>query len=500
MTKRVAWIAAAVVFLVHAFGNAHYGFFRDELYFIICGFHPQWGYVDQPPVVPLLAAFTQLGGHSLFLLRLVPALCAAAGVYVTCLLVLELGGGVFAQAMASLAFLFAGVLLSFGQKVGPDEIGLWAWPLLALLVVRIVKGANPRLWLAAGVVSGIAIQSKYAVLFFLVALFLGLLLTPQRRILASWWFAGGAALMLAIALPNFLWQAHYGFPMWELLRNGQNGKNVIVGPLVYLLQEVLITNLFLFPVWVIGLYWLVRNGTYRFLGYAYVILIAEMILSHGKHYYPADVYPILLAAGGVQIESWTTGARIARVAIVAYTLVLGPAFIPYSLPILSEPTFVAYAARVGEITHTSSGVLATEHNRETSTLPGDWADMHGWPEMAATVKSVYASLPPSDRAVAVVFGGNYGEAAAVQFFAPDIPVISTHNQYWLWGPDGYDGRVLVQINGTCWAKEHYFASSTVAAVLHAPWAISYEKDAPINICRGLKVPVARLWAESKNYE
>jgi hypothetical protein len=500
MNHRVAWIAAAVVFLVHAIGNAHYGFFRDELYFIICGFHPQWGYVDQPPVVPLLAAFTQLGGHSLFLLRLVPAFCAAAGVYVTCLLVLEFGGGVFAQVMASLAFLFTGVLLSFGEKVGPDEIGLWAWPLLALLVVRIVKGASPRLWLAAGLVSGIAIQSKYAVLFFLVALFAGLLLTPQRRILANWWFVAGAALMLVIALPNFLWQAHYGFPMWELLRNGQNGKNIIVGPLVYLLQEILITNLFLFPAWVIGLYWFLRNGTYRFLGYTYVILIAEMMLSHGKHYYPADVYPILLAAGGAQLESWTSRARIARVAIVAYTLILGPVFIPYSLPILSEPDFVVYQDRVNAITHTSNSVLATEHNRETSTLPGDWADMHGWPEMAAAVKNVYESLPPSDRAVAVVFGGNYGEAAAVQFFTPGIPVISTHNQYWLWGPDGYDGRVLVQINGTCWAKEHYFTSRTIATVLHTPWAIGYENDIPINICRGLKVPVARLWAESKNYE
>ncbi|MGC2130988.1 MAG: glycosyltransferase family 39 protein [Candidatus Aquilonibacter sp.] len=500
MTKRVAWIAAAVVFIVHALGNAHYGFFRDELYFIICGLHPQWGYVDQPPVVPLLAAFTQLGGHSLFLLRLIPALCAAAGVYVTCLLVLEFGGGVFAQAMASLAFLFAGVLLSFGEKVGPDEIGLWAWPLLALLVVRIIKGAGPRLWLYAGLVGGIAIQSKYAVLFFLVALFLGLVLTPQRRVLASWWFFGGVVLMLAIALPNFLWQAHYDFPMWELLRNGQNGKNVIVGPLVYLLQEVLITNLFLFPVWVIGLYWLLRNGTYRFLGNTYVILILEMMVFHGKHYYPADVYPILIAAGAVQIGLWTSGTWVARAAVLAYTLVLGPVFIPYSLPILSERAFVAYQDRLGEVLPIPKSTLATEHNRETSTLPGDWADMHGWPEMAATVKSVYDALPASARAAAVVFGGNYGEAAAVQFFAPGIPVISTHNQYWLWGPDGYDGRVLVQINGTCWSKEHYFASRTIATVIHSPWAIGYENDIPINVCRGLKIPVARLWSESKSYE
>jgi len=500
VTKRIAWLAAAVVFFVHALGNAHYGFFRDELYFIICGFHPQWGYVDQPPVVPLLAAFTQLGGHSLFLLRLVPALCAAAGVYVTCLLVLEFGGGVFAQVMASLAFLFAGVLLSFGEKVGPDEIGLWAWPLIALLVARIVRGGDPRLWLAAGFVGGVAIESKYAVLFFLAALFIGLLFTPQRRVLADRWFVVGAALMLLIALPNFLWQAHYDFPMWQLLRNGQNGKNVIVGPLVYLLQEILITNVFLFPVWVIGLYWLLRNSAYRFLGYAYVILIAEMMLFHGKHYYPADVYPILIAAGGVQLEAWTRTVWPARAAMLVYTLVLGPVFVPFSLPILSEPSFVAYQSRIDALFHTSNRVLATEYNRETSVLPGDWADMHGWPEMAATVKRVYDSLPPGDRAVAVVFAGNYGEAAAVQFFAPGIPVISTHNQYWLWGPGAYDGRVMVQVNGTCWAKEHYFASRTIAAAIDSRWAIAYENHIPVNICRGLKIPVAQLWAESKNYE
>ena len=115
MKSRIAWLAAAVVFLVHLFGNAHYGYFRDELYFIICGLHPQWGYVDQPPIVPLLAALSQIFGHSLLLLRIVPALFAAGGVYVTCLLVEEFGGGKFAQVLASLSFLLAGVLLSFGE-------------------------------------------------------------------------------------------------------------------------------------------------------------------------------------------------------------------------------------------------------------------------------------------------------------------------------------------------------------------------------------------------
>src|SRR5580658_9218110 len=119
---RTATIAALATFVLHLVANPHYGFFRDELYFIICGFHPAWGYVDQPPLVPLLAAGSQLFGHSLFALRALPAAFAAGGVYVTCLLVAELGGGTFAAVLASLAFVAAPVLLSFGQKVGPDMV------------------------------------------------------------------------------------------------------------------------------------------------------------------------------------------------------------------------------------------------------------------------------------------------------------------------------------------------------------------------------------------
>lgn len=499
MKSRVAWLAAIVVFLVHLFANAHYGFFRDELYFIICGMHPQWGYVDQPPVVPLLAALSQVFGHSLLLLRIVPALFAAGGVYVTCLLVAEFEGGVFAQALASLAYLFAGVLLSFGGKVGPDEVGLWTWPLLALLVVRIVRGANPRLWLAAGAVAGLSFESKYSVVFFLVALFGGIVLTPERRVLMNRWFAIACTIMLAIALPNVIWQASNHFPMWELLRNGQNGKNIIVGPLLYMAQQILIMNMFFFPVWLLGFLWLVRKATFRFLGFAYAIIMLEMIVLHGKHYYPADIYPILLAAGAVQIEAWTSNARIARVAILAYALALGPIFLPLSLPVLPEPSFIAYQNRLEDIFRIPKSTLATEHGREVSVLPGDYADMHGWPELAAAVKRVYDALPPKDRAQAVVVAQNYGEASAIEFFTPEIPVISGHNQFWLWGTRGFTGNVIIDFDGDCGAKEHLFEHAARAATFDAPYVIGWEANDPIMVCRGIRVPIATLWPSLRNY-
>jgi Dolichyl-phosphate-mannose-protein mannosyltransferase len=490
MNNRVAWIAAGAVLLVHALGNAHYGYFRDELYFIICGRHPQFGYVDQPPVVPFLAALTQAGGHSLWLLRIVPALFAAAGAFVTVLLTAEFGGGIFAQLLASIVFLFCPVFLSFGGKAGPDEVGLFTWPLIAYLVVRITKGADARLWLAAGAVAGFSLESKYSVIFFLVALVIGLLLTPQRSILFNRWCALGTVIAAIVALPNFLWQAHYGFPMWELLRNGQNGKNIIAGPWLYLAQQVLITGMFLAPVWIIGVAWLFTRRSLRFLGIAYVALIAMMIALHGKHYYPA--------AGAVPIEAWTSRFVAARVAVVAYALLLGPLFVPYSLPILPETTFVSYQSRLFGVLHIPRSALATEHGRDGGTLPGDWADMHGWPEMAQTIATIYNGLPAKQRAQAVVVASNYGEAAAVEFFEPYVPVISRHNQYWLWGTRGYSGNVIIDVDGDCGATQHLFATSERAATFNAPYA--RESDIPIMVCTGISKPLSEIWPSIKVYE
>ena len=491
--------AAAIAFVFHALCNAHYGFFRDELYFIICGRHPDWGYVDQPPVAPLLAAGTQVFGNSLFLLRLVPALFSAASVYVTGMLAIELGGGVFAQVLAATAAMFAPVLMSFGMKVSPDTIGLWTWPLAALFVVRMAKGECQRLWLLVGAIFGISLQSKYSVLFFIAALLLGLLLTPQRRLMFSKWFAGGVVLAALIALPNFLWQAAHHFPMIELLRNGQQGKNVMVPPLVFIAQQFLLTNPFLWPVWVSGLVWLLVRPLTRFLGIAYIALMAMMIATHAKHYYPADVYPILIAAGGVAIEQWTMRAGAWRAAIAAVAFALGVVFVPLVEPVLPEQTFIGYSNAILGLMHISSNSMKTENN-QIGVLPQDFADMHGWPEMAQTIARVYDSLPPAERADAVAVTQNYGEASAVAFFEPHVPVISGHNQYWLWGTLGHDGNVVIDVAGDCGAKEHLFRSSTRAAVFSAPYVMPYEDNIPIMLCRGLKTPLAQLWPSLKAYE
>ena len=500
---RTATIAALATFVLHLAANPHYGFFRDELYFIICGFHPALGYVDQPPVVPLLAAGSQLFGHSLFLLRALPAAFAAGGVYVTCLLVAELGGGIFAAVLASLTFFAAPVLLSFGQKVGPDMVGLWLWPLAALYVLRIVKGADPRWWLAAGACIGVALESKYSAIFFTLALAAGLLLTSQRRVLFSRWFLGGVVVAIAIALPNFVWQALHGFPMWELLRNGANGKNTVASPVLFLFQQLILTNLFLSPIWIVGLVWLFFNRTARFLGWAYVLLILMMIVLHAKHYYPADIYPLLMAAGGVTVEGWTRRLAAVRGVLVAATVAAGLFFAPLTLPVLSEKQTLAYTAFVTEALHIKKSSMQTERFR-TSLLPEDFADMHGWPELAATAGTIYAGLPPAQRAQAAIVASNYGEAAAIDFFGGRYglpPALSGHNNYWLWGTHGYSGNVVIDINGDCGRMDFpgLFRSARLVTRSNPPWVISYEQNIPISLCEGITQPLTTLWPKLRHY-
>jgi hypothetical protein len=503
-TLVLAVAATVAIFTLHLIANPHYGFFRDELYFIICGFHPQFGYVDQPPLVPLLAAATQLFGHSLFLLRAVPALLAGASVGVAVLLAAELGGKRFAQILTAIAVALTPVLMSFGGKAGTDEANPLLWTLAAYALLRVLDGrdGDERRWsLIAGAALGAAFETKYSVIFFAAALLGGLAATPERRIFGSRWFWAGTGLALLIALPNVLWQVAHGLPMLELLRAGQNGKNVIVGPLAYLAQEVLITGLFLAPVWLIGVVRLALTPRTRFLAIAFVLLIAEMIVLHGKHYYPAAVYPIPLAAGCVALEAWTSRLRFLR-PVLATALALGSLiFVPFSLPVLPEQTFGGYETRVETALGIKRSALATEHNGGMTQLPPDWADMHGWPELATTVEGVVAKLTPAERSRALIVTSNYGEASALDFFGHGLPpVASGHNQFWLWGVQNRTGDVVIDVNGDCGRSRNLFSHSELAATSNPPYVQDFEQNIPIMICRGIRVPLTTLWPSIRHYE
>jgi hypothetical protein len=490
LARHVPWVAAALTLVLHLAGNAHYGFFRDELYFIICGFRPDIGYVDQPPLVPLLAAFSQSFGLS----RAVPAVFAALTTYVACRFTAELGGGRFAIVIAALVTTFAPEMLAFGSRLSPDTVQMAVWPLIAMLVYRMVRGGDERLWIAVSFLTALAFWAKYSVAFFAVALVAGLLLTPQRTLLRSRWFAAGIVFGAILIAPNVWWQWHYHFPMLQLLHNDYD-KFMLKWP-PFPLQQIMVMSPLLSIVWLVGLGWLFANARTRFLAYAYGILIVMMWAGDAKAYYPAPVYPYLVAAGAVPIERWT-GLRFRwRIAIVAIVVAFAIPSTPFVLPLVPMTTYIKYQVALGKLFHIRFHV----ENTGNETPIQYYADMTGWPQLEQRVAQIYRTLPPAQRGRAAIYAHNFGEAAAIDLYGPADklpPVLSGNNNYWLWGTHGFDGSVVIAVNGR--ELLPYYRSATYLGTFYNPLAMPYENNLPLWILREPRRPLSAIWPHLKNY-
>ncbi|HEX3754004.1 MAG TPA: glycosyltransferase family 39 protein [Rhizomicrobium sp.] len=483
---------------LHAFAAGHYGFFRDELYFIVCGDRPDWGYVDQPSVVPLLASWSHaIFGDFLWGFRLLPALALTATVALTAEFVRLIGGGRFAQWLAGLCVLLGPIFLIQGVLFSTDMFQPLTWLGLAWILVRLEQTADERWWLAFGGVAGFSLNTKYLIAFYLAALAIGLLATPLRKSLLRPWVYLGALLTVLMVLPNMGWQAAHGWPFIALGKAGASGKNVAMSLPAFFVQQIVLIGPLAVVVWLCGLLaGMVRPkvAVARAFPIAWLILFVVFDVTHGKAYYLAPLYPALLAFGATRIEDWMRNA-VARGAALAAVAALGILGAPMTLPILPIGTFLRYEKAVG------FAPSAGEH-QTLGMLPQYYADMFGWPEMAKTVAQVYWALPPRARAHAVFFGNNYGEAAAIDIFGRRLglpPAISGHNNYYLWGPRGHDGSVMIIIGGR---PQHYaelFRSYGVAGHIETPLAMPYETNQPIYVLRGMKIPLRDYWPKVKSY-
>jgi hypothetical protein len=496
---RPSLVLGLATLALHLAFNGGYGIFRDELYFIVCGQHPAWGYVDQPPLIPLLAAGSHaLFGGSLVGFRLLPALAMAVTVALTAEFARALGGGRFAEWLAGLCVAAAPQFLVIGVLFTTDTFQPLTWLACGWFLVRLEQTRDERWWIAFGLTAGLSLLTKYLIGFYLVALAIGVVATPLRRSLRKPWIYLGAGTALVMILPNLWWQEAHGWPFKELGEAARNGKNVALSPLAFFLQQFVIMGAFAAPVWLAGLWACLRRPPFavlRALPLAYVLLFAFFVASHGKDYYLSSIYPTLLAIGAVRIGEWLRSPAL-RIAAAAAVGLGGVIAAPLAMPILPERTYIAYAAKLGVAP--SSG----EHHK-LGPLPQHFADMHGWREMAEKVAAVYDALPPADRARAVFFGGNYGESAAIDVLGRRLglpPAIGDHNNYWLWGPRGHDGSVLIVVGGNRALYERQFRSVEVAGKIDDPYAMPYETGQPIYVLRGRREPLATLWPRLKHYE
>src|SRR5881296_2683205 len=271
----IAVILALANFLMHVYFNNRYGYFRDEFDYISCGDHLSWGYVDQPPLIPFLIRISRaVLGDSLRAIRFIPALASSLLVVQTALIARELGGKRYALLLSAITVAIAPQYLSNGSLLGTNCLEPNLWMSCAYFVILAIKRNDSRYLLWFGVVAGIGLEEKYSIALFGLGVVVGLLLTEQRRVfLSKWIWLGGLAAFL-IFLPNLLWNIHYDWPFLQLMHNIKaEGRDVVLSPLEYFLQQCLLLQPIVAPLWIAGVIALLvwpPLRPYRFLGWAYI--------------------------------------------------------------------------------------------------------------------------------------------------------------------------------------------------------------------------------------
>jgi hypothetical protein len=499
----VGYIAAAK-FLLHLATAGFYGLFIDELYFLACGEHLAWGYVDMPPLTAFQAWLARgLFGDSPYSIRLLPSLAGAGIVFLAGALAREMGGGRFAQGLAALAAFSAPIYMFTCSYLSMNSVEPVIWMGCALVILRIIRTGETRLWLVFGALGGIGLLNKQTALLFCFALVAGLALTPERRLMASRWFLLGGALAFLIELPNLAWMIEHHFPHLELLANiRRNGRDATMGLVGFLWFEVLLLNPVALPLWLLGLWRLLRRGDtlrFRCLGWAFLVTFAILALTPGSHksYYLAPAYPMLFASGAIALEAWWSRPRREGFkAASAVTLGLaGLILAPMAMPLLPPETYLDYTRTL----HLSQPRI---ENRSTNALPQFFADRFGWPEMAATVARVYDALPPEERARTAIFGNDFGQAGAIDFYGPALGLpkaIGNHLTYWYWGPRAYTGESLIILGDTVEGASKWFDSVEEVAVMNHPYTMEQEHFSVL-LCRKPKgFTLDRIWPKLKNW-
>ena len=455
-----------------------YGFHRDELYFIVAGRHPAFGYPDQPPLTPLLsAASVALFGLSPTAVRVLPALAMGLIVVLTALIARDLGGTRRAQLLAAVTVALSGYLAA-GHLDTTATYDLLFWAVILWLFVKLLAGGDRRLWLAVGVVAGVGLENKDTLLLLCVGLLAGVVLARRWDMVRSPWVWAAAGIALLIWAPNLAWQATHGFPqltMAHVIAGGAATNRAQLLPVLWLFAGPL-----LFPVALAGLVWMLlakAAAPWRAIAFAAVVMLVLVVASGGKAYYAVGIAPPFMAAGAILLDRWLARGRrrLRAVGFIAAAALSGALVVYLTLPVLPVATFA------------------------TTSLPAQVptsAEQIGWPQLVAQVQQVVAALPAEQRAHAVILTNNYGEAGALELLGKGLPpVYSGHNGFWYWGPPPADRTVVVHVGDWTAAdwSPYFTGCRTVAHIDNGLGIENQEQGQAISVCSGLRVPWTVIW-------
>lgn len=490
--RPVAFVAAALAAVLIAL-SGRYGFHRDELYFLLAGRHPAWGYVDEPPLTPLLArAGAAVFGASPTGLRVIPALLSACSVVLTALLARELGAGRGGQIFAAGCCACSGYVLAIGHLLSTSTFDLTAELGVLLLTLRLLRTRDPRWWPALGAMIGVTLLNKQLVLSLLLALPLGLLVARPRRELARPPRPDSAGLLLGpllalflallICAPTLWWQATHGWPELKVARVLSHVQGVS-GRLLFLPLQLLQFSPVLVPVAIAGLRRLLLDDELRWarpLALAYPALCILVLLGGGKPYYPL---PLLLAVTAAGCEPVVHRARRSWRTLTPFLLLAAATSALAALPVLPVSAVAV-----------------------TNAIDVDQGEQVGWPQFTRATAAAWTAIPAAQRAHAVLLTSNYGEAGALARYGPayGLPIAySGHMSLYDWGPpaDNHDGPVLLveQADGQHRLERPFTNCHTVGRIDNGHGISNQEQYAEVVLCEGMHQRWSVLWPSLRQY-
>ena len=483
LTRAVLGIAAVKVAFFLAIAVV-WGIHRDEFYYLAGGRRLDWGYVDHPPLTPLLYRIGEtLFGSSQFGLHTLPAILSGVLVVIGALIARELGGERRAQIIAALGVAVSPMFLTTSHFLSTVTVDILCWSIGLLAFVRLLRTRDTRLWLPIGVIAGLGLMNKNTMVFWGIGVVAGLLVARESSLLRSRWFLGGAAMAAVIFVPNVVWEVQHDWPTIEFLRSLQSHSDSISNPLLYFPYQLMLLGPLLIVIWIPGLVWLLRSDEarpFRALGYGYLAVLLLLFVLRGKAYYVGSWYPALFAAGSVRLER--LGRRPLRT-YVAYLVVSAVMVLPFAVPLVPSTSSMA------------------------KTIAGandELGEMLGWDDLANQVAAIAHSLPADDQANLTILTSNYSEAGAIEYWRDELHLpqpISRQNSYWIWGhgPARENGTTLV-LGFSRPQLESYFADvQQVGTVTNAIDLHNKEYGQPIWICRAQRVPWDQIWPSLQDF-
>lgn len=424
--------------------SGYYELQRDEYLYYAQGQHLDFGFLENPSLISLLAGISSLFGGGEAWIKFWPCLFGSGTLILACLIAAELGGKIFAQFLAGLAIM-CGAYMRANFLFQPVMLEIFCWTLSLYFLVRYIRNKDVASIYGLAFSLALGWWAKYSVLFLVVAVIFALLLTRQRTIFLRKHFWLAALLALIIISPNVWWQYNHNWPLIHHMKELRETQLQYVSPLEFLKDQLLM----LFPVifiWIGGLTYSIRWKELLPLAIVYITVIVLLMLGQGKSYYTLALYPAVLGAGAVAIEKLFTRLYWMRYVITAFILFISIRTIPILLPVW-EPGRLAQFYR-----EDSFGKVAGREweDQQEHALPQDFADMTGWKELSQKAEQLYLTLPDTTRANTLIFCDNYGQAGALKYFGKDAifqsSVISANGSFLLWMPHPLYFRHLIYVH------------------------------------------------------